>query len=240
MSTTRVEQHTHPVFGVPQSSSSRLGELHALIAKYDVLQQRILQQRSFTVLEVGSYEGSSAIALSSCIAELGARGHITCVDPWLPYLPEEDIATNDVCSRMQQDLQSGITYARFIHNIKFAHPNVPISHFRGTLHEMLHVTADPGTFDLIYIDGSHVYKDVKRDLDNAWPLLNVGGIMCGDDLEHQFTAHEERVVAVADREYVDGYHPGVTLAVGRRFGYVWSRGGVWAVKKTGESSWEQP
>jgi hypothetical protein len=35
--------------------------------------------------------------------------------------------------------------------------------------------------DLIYIDGSHEYEDVKDDIKNYLPLLNKEGIMFGDD-----------------------------------------------------------
>ena len=36
-------------------------------------------------------------------------------------------------------------------------------------------------FDFIYIDGSHVAKDVLTDACMAWPMLSVGGVMCFDD-----------------------------------------------------------
>lgn len=36
-------------------------------------------------------------------------------------------------------------------------------------------------FDFIYVDGSHVAKDVLTDACIAWPMLTVGGVMCFDD-----------------------------------------------------------
>lgn len=36
-------------------------------------------------------------------------------------------------------------------------------------------------FDFIYLDASHLYKDVKRDLNDWLPKLKENGIMCGDD-----------------------------------------------------------
>lgn len=40
-------------------------------------------------------------------------------------------------------------------------------------------------FDLIYVDGSHLYKDVKNDLYIAWERLNDGGLLMIDDWEHK-------------------------------------------------------
>ena len=39
-------------------------------------------------------------------------------------------------------------------------------------------------FDLIYVDGSHLYKDVKNDLYKAWERINPGGLLMVDDWEH--------------------------------------------------------
>jgi predicted O-methyltransferase YrrM len=39
-------------------------------------------------------------------------------------------------------------------------------------------------FDLIYIDGSHLYRDVKNDLYQAWQRLDDGGLLLVDDWDH--------------------------------------------------------
>src|SRR3990167_4741301 len=40
-------------------------------------------------------------------------------------------------------------------------------------------------FDLIYIDGSHLYDDVRNDLYKAWEFLNEGGLLLADDWDHK-------------------------------------------------------
>lgn len=41
------------------------------------------------------------------------------------------------------------------------------------------------TYDLIYVDGSHLYDDVKNDLYQAWERLNNGGLLLADDWDHK-------------------------------------------------------
>jgi predicted O-methyltransferase YrrM len=45
---------------------------------------------------------------------------------------------------------------------------------------------------LIYIDGSHEYEDVKADCRNYWPLLQEGGVMFGDDFDWPTVAQAVR------------------------------------------------
>ena len=39
----------------------------------------------------------------------------------------------------------------------------------------------PNELDFVYIDASHIYEDVKRDINNYWRKIKVGGIMGGHD-----------------------------------------------------------
>lgn len=45
-------------------------------------------------------------------------------------------------------------------------------------------TQNEVTYDLIYIDGSHKYENVKPDLFNSWDALNSGGLLIADDYVH--------------------------------------------------------
>ena len=68
--------------------------------------------------------------------------------------------------------------------------------------------------DLIYIDASHDYEDVRVDLEAYWPLLNEGGVIFGDDYnEHQW--------------------PGVVEAVNEFFAFttIQSKEGFWIIRK---------
>ena len=223
------------VFGVSQGDDNRLGVLDRLVAE--------LKASVLNVLEIGSYEGRSALTFSASIGrhcEYG--GSVTCIDPWKPYLPADDVNSNETCRRMEDDLREGIVFNRFCANIKHAHKRVPIYFHVGTLSGFA-LSATGARFGLIYIDGSHAYEDVNEDIRVAMNLVEIGGVICGDDLERQLnTCDPEHVRQIRHREYVDGFHPGVTLAVWAVFGKVWSDNGVWAVRKCdrGGERWSFP
>ena len=73
---------------------------------------------------------------------------------------------------------------------------------------------------------------MRKDILIAKSFVKVGGLLCGDDLECQLVdADQELTQRNKHREFIDGYHPGVTLAVGKVFGKVWCEECVWAVRK---------
>lgn len=57
-----------------------------------------------------------------------------------------------------------------------------------------------GTFDLIYIDGSHVYGEVLLDLRNALNKIESGGTIIMDDVLHQKNVGGEYGVLMALRQ----------------------------------------
>lgn len=47
------------------------------------------------------------------------------------------------------------------------------------------------SYDLIYVDGSHLYKDVQNDLYKAWQTLNSRGMLLVDDWDHKKNVQAE-------------------------------------------------
>jgi predicted O-methyltransferase YrrM len=123
-----------------------------------------------TFLEIGSFEGRSA---SWIVENMMTDGdHLICVDTWEGG--EEHSA---------EDMDS--VEARFEHNMKIAQKKFPERNFEtikdfsyGALVSLVGTVYD---FDFIYIDGSHIAKDVLTDACMAWPLLKPKGIMVFDD-----------------------------------------------------------
>jgi predicted O-methyltransferase YrrM len=103
---------------------------------------------------------------------------------------------------------------------------------RATSQSFLPMLKDK-SFDVIYIDGSHYYQDVKKDIIEAKRLIRNGGLICGDDLDLEPTPD---LIKLA-REHIDidfvvlpdgrGIHPGVMVAVSEELPHVEIENGVW-------------
>jgi predicted O-methyltransferase YrrM len=126
-------------------------------------------------LEIGSFEGRSTVWIVENMADEGS--HIDCIDTWQggEEHSEEDMAS--VEARFDENVRQVNGYYR---------ASRLVSKFKGTSTQWLARFLDsPGCtdheYDFIYIDGSHIAKDVLTDACMAWPLLKKGGLMVFDD-----------------------------------------------------------
>ncbi|HSB68398.1 MAG TPA: class I SAM-dependent methyltransferase [Candidatus Methylomirabilis sp.] len=200
----------------------------------------------FTVLEIGSWAGGSAITWADAIKRYNrGLGTVLCVDPWMPYLGE--VCREGQGSRLQQvyaDMEDALSSHEilhlFLHNIRASHCDDIVRVFKGKSTETLCFLAEE-RFDVVFVDGDHSYASALEDLRNSARLLRQGGILCGDDLELPLSQLDpERVRVQAREDYARDsrtgqyYHPGISLAVGEFFGEVSAREGFWAMRKRGE------
>jgi predicted O-methyltransferase YrrM len=196
------------------------------------------------ILEVGSWLGGSAIVWHQAIeAHAAGRGRITCLDPWLPYEGKAGVG-QQLDNNQNERLASGEAFETFQRNIASAGAAGHIEILRGQSDNIL-PTLPRHSFDIVYIDGDHSYRQVRQDLANAASLVRDGGLLCGDDLEVLFGECNQALClkwAELGAEYVRdpqtglGFHPGVTLAVWRHFGDDISRWGLtWAMQRRGEA-----
>jgi predicted O-methyltransferase YrrM len=120
-------------------------------------------------LEIGSFEGRSAVWIVQYMMEDG--GELICVDTWeggAEHVNGEMSGAED----------------RFKHNIGLVMDNFvdrKVLPVKSTSVEALGGWIAQKQFDFIYIDGSHLAKDVLTDACMAWPLLKKGGFMVFDD-----------------------------------------------------------
>lgn len=123
-----------------------------------------------TFLEIGSFEGRSSVWIMENMMTNG--NHLVCVDTW------EGGEEHD-------SLDMGSVEDRFKYNMKVAQEKYPERNFQTikdfSYRALASLDRSPLDFDFIYIDGSHIAKDVLTDACMAWPLLNHDGIMVFDD-----------------------------------------------------------
>jgi len=122
-------------------------------------------------LEIGSFEGRSSIWIAENM--MVENDILRCIDTWEGG--EEHGEEN--MSEVEE---------RFRHNLIVATEKLPrrrIIQQKGTsVRELARwLTTDNQHFDFIYIDGSHIAKDVLTDACMAWPLLKTEGFMVFDD-----------------------------------------------------------
>lgn len=219
--------------GINHADPRRLQVMHEVVASR--------ARPGFRVLEIGSYEGVSALAWCEAINSFCGSGSVLCIDTWRSYVSQIDEESQPICKQINEVLESGVVFNRFLSNIRQSPASVPVSYLVGSLPQNFYTIKRlfHPPFDVVYIDGDHAYDSVTLDLAYSIPLVPVGGILCGDDLERQLhECDKAEVEANKDRNWV-GYHPGVTLAVGQVFDRVWAKEGFWAMCKT-ETGWEPP
>ena len=143
---------------------------------WDVLLPKMRPQR---ILEVGSFEGSSACYLIDTLSGQQAI-ELHCVDTWTGGIEHQTGGAAEA--------NMGEVEARFRHNINIARMRagkpVDLHVHKGFSHQcmaQLLVEGKENYFDFIYIDGSHQAPDVLVDAVLAFKLLKVGGTLGFDD-----------------------------------------------------------
>ncbi len=121
------------------------------------------------ILEIGTYRGKTTAILSKLFPEANI---VTC------DLPEDDPILRSTYRREDasafreyqqvRDSRVNVSGVRFVEQNSFFLPS-----------------AAPGPYDLIWMDGGHLYPEVAWDMGNAWHMCKPGGlIMCDDVFTH--------------------------------------------------------
>jgi predicted O-methyltransferase YrrM len=134
---------------------------HSTLGNIRVLRELILRERYSKTLEVGLAHGASALTILSTLREVGGDGFChSAIDPF-------------------QDKDWGGAGMRVLLDEGFAN--------QFSLHKKLSALALPALvedseeYDLIYVDGSHLFEDVFVDFYYSVLLLRTGGVVLFDD-----------------------------------------------------------
>ena len=121
----------------------------------------IKNYKKFNYLEIGSYEGGSAIYLANRFKE----SKIFCVDNWERVKEEydESINFNDIEKNFDKNSKD---YANIFKVKKYSDE---------------FFLENNQKFDVIYVDGHHLAEQVYKDAVNSWNVLNTKGLIIFDD-----------------------------------------------------------
>lgn len=135
--------------------SARVPEISASLSRLDAPPRKIL--------EIGSWEGRSAVWFLGAFPEC----ELTCVDTW------------EGSAEHTPDMVSGI-FDRFGRNVEAAGAASRVKVVRASSETALY-GLEPGSFDVVYVDGDHHAYAALRDIVFAWGLLRRGGVLLVDD-----------------------------------------------------------
>ena len=166
-----------------------------------VFKELVTDVKPLVILEVGSWKGASAIHMAHICKELGLVTKIYCVDTWLGAKEFWTMTTPE------RDLM-----------LKHGYPQVYYQFLSNVIHEgvdemivPIPATSSVGASlvpqaDLIYIDASHEYEDVKRDIEYYWKRLRKGGVMFGDDYGNTVFPGVKKAVDEWDFAVTNNWH----------------------------------
>lgn len=150
-----------------------------------VVTDLIKEMNAKDAIELGSWKGASAVAIVNAFPVPYAGADIPtllCVDTWLGST-EHVLGTYGGAYDTIRPHGSELPLLReFIRNICGEHIESVVFPFPATTAVAAAVLrAHNVQVDLVYVDASHEYEDVARDLRAYWPLVRPGGVLVGDD-----------------------------------------------------------
>ena len=170
-------------------------------------------KKKINVLEIGTHFGLGSTQI--LINNVPKNSTLTCIDKW----------NHKIITKFDFLLPFLSTIINtFSHNVNIIRaPSSFINQFKEN------------KYDLIYIDGSHHYQDIKKDIINAKKLSNKKfSIICGDDCELSYSKENYKLSKSLVKRKIEKYsvnnkiiHPGVFVAVHELFKKVNVKNGVW-------------
>lgn len=137
-------------------------------ANWSELKNNILKfidpTKEIHVLEIGSYQGSSACLFSDLIL-LNESSTLTCVDPF-----DINDETTDLDNNTKNIFYNNIKLSSNYHKINVKE-----------LYSFDFYLKNNKMYDFIYIDGSHKLEDITVDFENCLKIIKKNGIIWMDD-----------------------------------------------------------
>jgi hypothetical protein len=127
-------------------------------------------------VEVGAWKGKSAAYLATTIVNSGKQIQFDVVDTWR--------GSNEVYHQADPMVIADTLYEHFLNNMK------PVEGYYNPIRGLSTVVAQQyadNSLDMVMLDASHDYENVKADI-LAWlPKVKPGGVLAGDDYQRDFS-----------------------------------------------------
>jgi hypothetical protein len=142
----------------------------------------IEQTQPEIIIELGSWYGASAIAMGNIIKKLGLNTKIICVDTWLGSYEFIGLYEKDEERKLLPTFGYPNAYYQFLTNVCHNNMQDIIIPFPQTIRMACKWLANHNILSkLIYVDGNNDNFDVYNDIYISWKLLDIDGIIFGDD-----------------------------------------------------------
>ena len=152
----------------------KLFKLLFSINRIDLIKQN-LKVRNPSILEIGIHKGDFSKQLITNFDP----NKLILVDPWIAF--DDSIYKNSWygnSDNSNQNIQDKY-YANLLDYFKKQIYENKVEIYRKTSDDFF--LKNKHTFDLIYIDGNHLFEFVKRDIHNSLNFINYDGIIVLDD-----------------------------------------------------------
>jgi predicted O-methyltransferase YrrM len=170
-------------------------DLQGWLDPRSILFAAVERRRPALIAEVGTWKGTSAIAMAQAMDRLDLAGRIVCVDTWLGGV-EHMLGNAENGNWLRLSHGWPHLYDQFLANVMHAGVAARIVPVPQTSHIAARLLGHLGVRpELIYLDASHDFMDVSIDLQLYWDVLAPGGILVGDD----YTVYWPGVIAAAQR-----------------------------------------
>lgn len=132
------------------------------------------RKRSLRVMEIGSWEGRSALFFLNYLP----RAKLTCIDTFAGGQEHQEAAAQDsekarlLCEVERNFDRNTAAFKPRIEKIK-----------AGSTEALIGLGLANRRFDIAYIDGGHRSSEVYADGMLAWPLMAAGGLVIFDDYQ---------------------------------------------------------
>ena len=151
--------------------------------------------KQYNILEIGSFEGCSSCFLSDIVIN-NALSTLTCVDP---FVSDGSIETDN--STLKYKFYSNIKKTQNYNKI-----NV-VEKFSDDFYS----TYNGSKFNFIYIDGEHTEKQILKDLDECFSLLDINGIIWCDDYNNKWKHNFDDWILLKN-DFINVIHSGYQIA----------------------------